>query len=76
MMDKAPHLLYGELVNLPREEEMSSVHEEVEAMKEQTRLMIEEAAYFLAQKRGFAPGFELQDWLQAEAQIDKAKSGK
>jgi len=32
--------------------------------------MIAEAAYFLAESRGFAPGAECEDWLGAEAQID------
>ena len=31
--------------------------------------MTEEAAYFLAEKRQFAPGFEEQDWLEAKQQI-------
>lgn len=31
--------------------------------------MIEEAAYYLAEKRHFAPGFEQQDWLAAKEQI-------
>lgn len=31
--------------------------------------MISEAAYYRAQKRGFAPGRELDDWLAAEAEI-------
>jgi hypothetical protein len=30
------------------------------------------AAYFLAQKRGFEPGHELDDWLTAEADIAHA----
>jgi hypothetical protein len=30
------------------------------------------AAYFIAQKRGFEPGHELDDWLAAEAQIAAA----
>jgi len=30
---------------------------------------VAEAAYFLAQQRGFAPGFEMEDWLAAEAQV-------
>lgn len=34
------------------------------------RAMIAEAAYFHAQRRGFAPGDELQDWLKAEAEIN------
>lgn len=32
--------------------------------------MIAEAAYFRAQKRGFEPGSEMSDWLQAEADIE------
>lgn len=34
--------------------------------------MIAEAAYYLAERRGFAPGYELEDWLEAEAEIDSA----
>lgn len=33
------------------------------------RCQIAEAAYFIAEGRGFAPGRELDDWLAAEAQI-------
>jgi len=32
--------------------------------------MISEAAYYLYSQRGYADGNELDDWLQAEAQID------
>lgn len=28
------------------------------------------AAYHRAERRGFAPGYEMQDWLDAEAEID------
>jgi hypothetical protein len=31
--------------------------------------MIAEAAYYIAERRGFAPGNELDDWLAAEAEI-------
>jgi hypothetical protein len=31
--------------------------------------MISEAAYYRAERRGFAPGMEADDWLQAEAEI-------
>jgi hypothetical protein len=34
------------------------------------RLMIAEAAYYCAVQRGFEPGHELEDWLEAEARID------
>jgi|DewCreStandDraft_4_1066084.scaffolds.fasta_scaffold180174_2 hypothetical protein len=40
------------------------------ASDEQRHAMIAEAAYFRAEKRGFAPGAELEDWLAAEAEID------
>jgi hypothetical protein len=30
---------------------------------------IREAAYYRAQQRGFSPGYEIEDWLAAEAQI-------
>jgi hypothetical protein len=33
---------------------------------------IREAAYFKAEKRGFAPGHELDDWLEAEEEVDEA----
>ena len=63
--------LYGELVITSPTENQSSIQDEVNALKEQTRLMIEEAAYYLAEKRGFEPGHEVEDWLQAETQILK-----
>lgn len=31
---------------------------------------IAEAAYFKAERRGFAEGSELADWIEAEAEID------
>jgi len=62
--------LYGELV-IPFSIQKESTIQEEETMEEQTRLMIEEAAYYLAEKRGFTPGHELEDWLQAEEQITK-----
>jgi hypothetical protein len=32
--------------------------------------MIAEAAYLRAERRGFSPGYELDDWLAAEAEVD------
>ncbi len=37
--------------------------------------MIAEAAYFRAEARGFAPGREMEDWLAAEAEVDRLLSG-
>lgn len=31
--------------------------------------MVRTAAYFRAQRRGFAPGYEIEDWLAAEAEV-------
>jgi hypothetical protein len=37
--------------------------------------LIAEAAYFRSEKRSFAPGYELMDWLAAEAEIETMLSG-
>lgn len=38
-------------------------------LKEKFREMIAENAYFKAQKRGFEPGHEMEDWMEAELEI-------
>jgi hypothetical protein len=37
---------------------------------EERQQWIATAAYFMAQRRGFAPGHEASDWLAAEAELD------
>jgi hypothetical protein len=37
---------------------------------EERHRLISEAAYYRAEQRGFIEGFELEDWLAAEAEID------
>jgi hypothetical protein len=37
---------------------------------ERRAALISEAAYYRAEKRGFAPGHETEDWLAAEADVD------
>jgi len=32
--------------------------------------MVAEAAYYRAEARGFSDGYELEDWLDAEAEVD------
>jgi hypothetical protein len=39
--------------------------------QEQRRNYVEMAAYYIAERRGFAPGNPLEDWVQAEAEIDR-----
>ena len=43
---------------------------EVSVSPEQRYQMIATSAYFLAEHRGFAGGYEMQDWISAEAAID------
>jgi len=40
------------------------------------RKMIAETAYFLAEQRGFKGGSALEDWLIAEAQVDRQFSSQ
>ena len=37
---------------------------------EERNQLIAKAAYFRSERRGFTPGSELQDWLEAEAEIE------
>jgi hypothetical protein len=32
---------------------------------------IAQAAYFRSQHRGFEPGYEIEDWLAAEVEVDQ-----
>jgi hypothetical protein len=36
------------------------------------QIMICEAAYYIAEHRGFEPGHDVADWLAAEQQVDAA----
>jgi Protein of unknown function (DUF2934) len=38
---------------------------------EMREVMIAEAAYYIAERRAFEPGAEMDDWLEAEAAIDE-----
>ena len=37
--------------------------------------MVATAAYYKAERRGFEGGNDLQDWLDAEAEIDRLLAG-
>jgi hypothetical protein len=41
---------------------------------EQRRRHVELAAYFMAERHGFTPGREYEDWAAAEAEIDRMLS--
>jgi hypothetical protein len=40
-------------------------------LPEERRRLIAETAYFIAERRGFAAGSELEDWLEAEAEVSR-----
>ena len=46
---------------------------QAEARTADHQIQVALAAYFIAEKRGFDPGRELDDWLAAEAQIASAE---
>jgi len=41
---------------------------------EERRQMIAETAYYIAEQRGFEPGRDEQDWLEAERLVDEQLS--
>jgi hypothetical protein len=41
-----------------------------EVTNQEKHQLIAEAAYFRAERRNFIPGYELEDWLIAEAEIE------
>ena len=43
---------------------------EIPSYSDTREARIAEAAYWRAERRGFAPGGEIQDWLEAEKEID------
>lgn len=40
-----------------------------EVSPEEVRKLVSEAAYYRAKQRGFKPGHEVEDWIQAEAEV-------
>lgn len=44
-------------------------HEQFNNDEEQQQCMISEAAYYLAENRGFVPDHEVEDWLEAEKHV-------
>jgi hypothetical protein len=42
----------------------------VQVTPEERRRLIAESAYLRAERRGFAPGHEADDWFAAEAEVD------
>lgn len=49
---------------------------EIPSFSDTREARIAEAAYWRAERRGFAPGHELEDWLSAEREIDEGQQRK
>ena len=61
--------------DLPEQEHHSPGFSELSPIDAEIRnRMIAEAAYYRAEARGFATGYELEDWLEAEADVDHTLS--
>jgi hypothetical protein len=60
----APRKLLAEQREAPLQSNLRA-----ELPQEELRRQIAEAAYYRAQRRGFAPGREEQDWIEAEAEV-------
>jgi hypothetical protein len=44
--------------------------------REDRQASIAKAAYFRSEHRGFQPGYELEDWLAAEEEVDQRLLGE
>jgi hypothetical protein len=51
----------------PRMEAKSEARMEIS--QDELRKLVSEAAYYRAKQRGFTPGHEVEDWIQAEAEV-------
>jgi hypothetical protein len=57
----------------------SDASNDVSVSEDARRALVAQAAYLRAERRGFAPGGEVEDWLAAEAEVDallKAGNGR
>lgn len=48
----------------------------IELSREELQKLISEAAYYRAKQRGFEPGHEVEDWVQAEAEVMRRLGGR
>ena len=60
----------------PRSDKEITPSASVELTREELQKLISEAAYFRAKQRGFEPGHELEDWIQAEAEVMRRLEGR
>jgi hypothetical protein len=49
---------------------------EIPSFSDSREARIAEAAYWRAERRGFTPGHELDDWLDAEREVDNQQTNR
>ncbi len=77
MTDMNPRLQFvPDRAPAPAEEPHLHPETKLQLLMAERHKRIELAAYFLAERRGFAPGHALDDWLAAEDVIDMEDAGR
>lgn len=57
-------------------ERETSGNSQAKLSAEEVYKLIQESAYFKAKARGFAPGHEVQDWIEAEQEVRQRLDGR
>jgi hypothetical protein len=71
--DRAADGVVGEVGNDVQITRSNLQHRDLPSLSESREARIAERAYWRAERRGFEPGHELEDWLHAEREIDSQK---
>jgi hypothetical protein len=73
--NRAADGVVGEVANDHVQITKSSLQQrDLPSLSENREARIAERAYWRAERRGFEPGHELEDWLHAEREIDSQKN--
>jgi hypothetical protein len=57
-------------------ERETSANMQAKLSPEEVYRLIQESAYFKAKARGFEPGHEVQDWIEAEQEVRRRLEGR
>ena len=60
----------------PPERETSGNAQQPKLSPEEVYNLIQESAYYKAKARGFEPGHEVQDWIEAEQEVRRRLEGR
>jgi hypothetical protein len=63
------------LAKAARPQEARAQEQQQRPAEQDMQRWIAEAAYYRAERRGFEPGMETDDWLAAEAEVQKQLRG-